>query len=598
MSIRARPYSSDEMVIDISRDRSTTRTSWLVEHKMSVVDAAAAVIGLLLCVAYGSVFLIPGWTPRVAVLLVSLPMGGVILALQMARRDAIAIVCGALVATSVVTGVLSGQARSAILGTMGTEASTLILAGSLGLLAIGRELSEQGRRAVGWAVVAGASLSSAVGLLQYVAQADSGLFSLYAERPSGLTSNPVYFGAVAAGAFGIVVGRRSTNPRTVAPDAFLAGWFGIAIALSGSRVALGSAVVIGSFVLLVRRNRRALTSVLGVLVGVAIGTVITSTVGSGLSAVNRVSSSSAGDRRATWSYALDAFRERPLHGWGLGQFRSVVQNRITVELARTLGAGRDRTLFDAHNIVIGVAVSLGLVGIVGLLSLAFLLIRRARGGLAVGACGLALSWLLQPMGLATFPLAMLLFGASLPVVLGRHAVPEPDVGATDGSIRTFGAGAWLVWLLIPGLVAGLYLVVVENSIQRAADRRDAAQVEEMVRLLPNDPFLADIAAQAWQLYASPSDPQATARSLEWSERAVSLQAQSSMWWIRHAIREFSFGYPELALRSVREARRLEPNSWLGVDLELILLQELGDEAGRAALMPLGCELGVPSCTRG
>ena len=373
----------------------------------------------------------------------------------------------------------------------------MILVGALGLLAIGRELSEQGRRAVGWAVVTGASLSCAVGLLQYLMQVDVGLFTLTAGRASGLTSNPVYFGAVAAGAFGIVAGRKSSDPRTVALDALLAGWFGIAIALSGSRVALGSVVLIGAFAMFVRRNRRALMSVLGVLVGVAIGTVITSTVGSGLSAVSRVSSGNAGDRRETWSYALDAFRERPLQGWGLGQFRMVVQNRITVDLAQTLGPGRDQTLFDAHNIVIGVAVSLGLVGIVGLVFLLVLLIRQARGGLAVGACGLALSWLLQPMGLATFPIAMLLFGASLPGVLGNVVSPALGVDATGGSVRPFGARPWLVWLLLPGLVAGLYLTGVETSIRRAVDRGDAAQTERLVELLPPNPPLADLAARAW-----------------------------------------------------------------------------------------------------
>ena len=89
MSITAHSYSSDAVATaSATRAVSTKRTSWLAEHEMGVVDAAAALIGLLLCVAYGSFFLIPGWTPRVAVLLVSLPLGIVVLALQTARRDA------------------------------------------------------------------------------------------------------------------------------------------------------------------------------------------------------------------------------------------------------------------------------------------------------------------------------------------------------------------------------------------------------------------------------------------------------------------------------------------------------------------------------
>jgi hypothetical protein len=100
---------------------------------------------------------------------------------------------------------------------------------------------------VGWAVVSGAALSSSIGLLQYLNQAQYGIFALTAERASGLTTNPVYFGAMAAGAFGIVVGRQSSNARTVPVDVALSAWFGIAIALSGARVALGSsAAVVGS----------------------------------------------------------------------------------------------------------------------------------------------------------------------------------------------------------------------------------------------------------------------------------------------------------------------------------------------------------------
>jgi hypothetical protein len=377
-------------------------------------------------------------------------------------------------------------------------------------------------------------------------------------------------------------------------DALLAVWFGIAIALSGSRVALGSAVLVGVVVVAVRRSRRGVLDLVGLVGGVGIGTVITSTFGSGLSAVNRVASDSAGDRGETWSYGLDAFRDRPLLGWGLGQFRPAVQGRITEDLARAMGADRDRTLFDAHNLVVGVAVSLGVIGLVVVGVLGVLIARKARGGLAVGACALALSWLLQPMGLATFPLALLLFGASLPGVLAAAPTSQVDTEAMPPALWMFAGRRWLALLLIPGLCAGMYLAAVEASIQRAGTDGNAAELERWVGRLPADPVLSDIAAQAWQAVA-PLDASAVDRSLEWSDRAVSLQGDSSRWWIRHAIRQYSFDRPEEALTSVRAGRRLEPNSWLGVDFELFLLDELGDESGLEDLMPLGCALGVPRC---
>ncbi len=607
MSTLASRYSPAPMA-----ERSTTRpepskrTSWLADHDLGPLDVVAALVALLLCVAYGSFFLIPGWTPRIAVLLATAPLGVAILAIQTTRRDAIAITSAVLIGLALLTGLFSGHPWSTVIGTVGTEESALILSASLGLLAIGRELSPQGRRAVGWAVVVGASLSSAIGLLQYLTQADAGLFALMGERVSGLTPSPVYFGAVAAGAFGIVVGRQSSNSRTVVLDVLLAAWFGVAISISGSRVALGAAVVVAVAALGLRRSSRALFGSLGMLGGVAVGAVITATVGTGASAVNRVAGGGVGDRREAWGYAFDAFRERPLFGWGLGEFRRVVQGRIDAQLAKVLGPAMDQSLFDAHNTIMGVAVSLGIAGLAVVVVLTVLLMRRARGGLAVGAVALALSWLLQPMGLATFPLALLLLGASMPGVpervwavaddAGTDDVGTADVGTAEARDSPLHTRPWLLWLLLPGIVAGLYLIVVETSIRRAADRLDAERVEDLVELLPPDPVLADIVAQGWQAEAASGDLQAQGRSLEWSERAVELQDDRSRWWIRHAIRQLTFADAEAALESVREARRLEPNSWTGVDLELILLDVLGDDAARQALMPLGCELGVPSCT--
>lgn len=577
------------------------RSSWLAEHDLRLLDIAAVTVGLLLCVAYGSMFLIPSWTPRFAVLLVTAPVGVAVLALQVARRDAIACVSAVLVGLSALAGITNGHLRSGLIGTIGTEESTLILLASLALLSIGRELTEQGRRAVGWAVVAGTSLSCAIGLLQYLAHADSGLFTMTADRASGLTTNPVYFGAMAAGGFGIVVGRRSSNGRTMPLDVLLAAWFGIAIALSGSRVALGSAVLVAAIVIGLRRTRRALFTSLGATVGVLIGTGITATAGAGASAVNRVSGGGVGNRRAEWGYALDAIRDRPVLGWGWGEYRTAIQGRIDVEVARELGPAMRQSLFDAHNIVLGTTVALGVVGLTVAVTLAVLIGRQARGALAVGASALAISWLMQPMGLATFPLAMLLFGASLSAVAPRVASTSTvanDVAESGVTGPAIADRSWLTWMLVPGLLLGAYVSGVDVSIRRAFDDSDSERVAALADLLPPDPVLADVVAQSWQADALNSEAGVTTsveQSLDWSRRSVELQDDRSMWWLRHAFRLSLLGRPEEALDAVREARQLEPNSWTAVDLELMLLEHLGETAAYDSLLPLGCELEVPRC---
>ena len=568
------------------------RTSWLVEHGFEPLDVVAAVAALLLCIAYGSFFLVPSWTPRVAVLVAVAPLGITFMVIQAWRRDAISIMSLALVGIAVTAGIASGHVRSTLLGTVGTEESALILASSLGLLAIGRELTPQGRRATGWAFVLGAAMSCAVGLGQYFAKADGGIFAMVSERATGLTPNPVYFGAVAAGAFGVVVGRRTTSRRTLWFDLGLAVWFGVAISISGTRVALGAAILVASLVIITRRTWRPIVVFVALIGGLVVGSIITSTFGSGANAATRVSDGSSGDRRSLWADAFAAFRERPMFGWGPGEFRRAVQSHISIHTSRRFGAGLEQAMFDAHNTFFGVAVSLGAAGLIGVLILTVLIARRARGGLVVGAGALALSWMLQPMGLATFPLTLLLIGASLPSVrIEPVAVPSNS----SSSATALGSRRSLVWLLAPGLVAGSYLVIVDVAINSAIHAGNPRRVESLIGAMPADPVLADLAAGSWRRDGTDGDPATIERVLYWSARARDLQSDRSRWWVRLGARQYAYGDAAGALESMQRARQLEPNAWSAVNAEMVLLDMLGERDEFDALTPLACELDVPAC---
>ena len=109
------------------------------------------------------------------------------------------------------------------------------------------------------------------------------------------------------------------------------------------------------------------------------------------------------------------------------------------------------------------------------------------------------------MGLATFPVALLLFGASLKSVpaltaAGSARSTEPVVEAdSHGSTRvSLGDRRWLLWLLVPGFLASMYVAGIDVSIQQAYEASDYGRVEELVGMLPADPVLADIVAQSWQ----------------------------------------------------------------------------------------------------
>jgi O-antigen ligase len=549
---------------------------------LSGFDVVASVLTLGLCVAYGTMFLVPSWTPRMMFVVAAAPIGTALVVRQAAQRDRIAITSLALLLWGIGVSLVAANPVGSIVGRVGIEESGLVLAAAVGALALGRELSDRGRVAVTWAALLGIALSCIVGLLQYLVQTDSGTLSLYAGRSSGLTSNPVYFGACAAGASGIVIARSSAQ-RFAPADLAMAILFGTAISLSASRVALGASILLAAYHCAVRRTRPTLLASGALLCGVGVGTLLTYTVGEGLNSVNRLADGGA-SRTKVWRYGIDAVLERPIQGWGFGEFRTAVQGRVTVDHARTLGDGMQNDLFDAHNAVIETAVALGVVGLLLAAVLVALICRHARGPLAVGVAALSLSWMLQPMGLATFPLALLLVGSALP--MARRS------GDHDGAAPT---SARFVLLVVPGVVAALVIGAIDISAEGRLTGADSSGLAAIVDALPDDAVLANIVGQSYELDAADGDEAAAWQALRWRERSTESQPDRTRWWVARSLLEARLGDFEAALRSVDRALVLEPNSWSAVELKVALLEASGESDEVLELMPQACDLGVPSC---
>jgi hypothetical protein len=217
--------------------------------------------------------------------------------------------------------------------------------------------------------------------------------------------------------------------------------------------------------------------------------------------------------------------------------------------------------------------------------------RRARGPLAVGALCISLSWLLQPMGLATFPLALLLAGCALP------AVDRLSARQDDGpiSISRKSASDRYAWLLVPGL----FVAAAVGAVDLAAHQRyldgDSAGLAAIIDDVPDDAVLADIVAQHYEFSAKYGDMFAARQALVWRSRSTDIQPDRSRWWVRRALLEGELGDFDGALRSVDTALELEPNSWSAVDLKVRILDASGDDDALQELMPLACALAVPSC---
>jgi O-antigen ligase len=557
---------------------------------LSWLDVVAALLALGLCVAYATPFMLPGWTPRMLVFLAVAPLALALLLRQAVRRDRIAGVAVVLIAWGAVSSALSASPVASLVGQVGLEDSGLILGTSLGLLALGRELTPRGRHVLSWSALLGIAFSSVVGVVQYLAQTDSGAFALVSGRAGGLTPNPVYYGACAAAAVGMILARPVSSRRVLLFDLVLTVLFGTAISLSAARVALGAVVVLAAAASFVRRDRRVLFVDAALVVGLAVGTMMTYAFGTGLNTVNRLGDGGA-TRSLAWRYGLQAIAERPLQGWGFGSFRAAVQGRLTVDDARSLGSLMDIELFAAHNQFLQLGVTIGVVGLVLALVLMLMVARHARGPLAVGAFGLALSGLLQPMGLTTLPLTLLLVGAALPCVVRNG----PDASGRSSDDVGAALSDWFGLLLIPGLVLACAIGVADLMLADAHRAFDSDRAAALVQALPADPLLADSVAQSYDFKFQYGDEAAGREALVWWQRATELEPTRTKWWFLRGLQEGSLGDLDAALISADRALALEPNSLRAVELKMIILEEFGDDAARDELMPLACALDVPSC---
>ena len=251
--------------------------------------------------------------------------------------------------------------------------------------------------------------------------------------------HPVFLSGLTAAAVAAAVGVRLRHRA----------WFVAALILIASALSLSAkrsgliAVVVGLVVALVRtragRARSAL--IVGVVVGtLAVWGVASSFVPAGeeLSGVQRfeqLDSDSAAARVHITKALVRAWADRPILGWGVGNTWTGYLKHATFEDVEVAHRG----IADAHNILLGTAAATGTVGLVALLALIGVVVRRAwkgprqLGWAAGAAAALFLTHLLQPVHTSLTPLMFLLAGiaagspgparaARTPARVGRAAV--------------------------------------------------------------------------------------------------------------------------------------------------------------------------------
>ncbi|MDJ0768637.1 MAG: O-antigen ligase family protein [Ilumatobacter sp.] len=552
-------------------------TSFAARHGLSSWDLTALVICLLLLVLFAPPLMFGGWTLRAALLLMAAPIGLALLVARCRRRDLAAGLLAASLVWTVIVALSSGSMRSAVLGSAGRDLSAWTIVASSALWAVGRQLSDRGRIALVEVYVWGASVVGLVGAVQVLADVRTGPLALDSGRPSAFLTNPVYFGAVCASA--LIAATVRWSPRSWRVQTVPVVVLGVGVSLSGSRVALAAAGVALVGVLLVHRSRdRLAASVLG-LGSIAAGVLLDRAVGAGRNAADRLAEGAGGGRLTAWGYGLEALGDRPIRGYGFGMFRPAVQHRFSVDFVREHAANEASSpWFDAHNVVIGVLVAVGLVGAVLFLAWVSAWLPRVSGPLAWALVPIVLHWMLQPVSVYTLPLAMLMFGA---------AAPGDD--RIDLHLRRGAVGV----LTAVGVVLGLTLFTADVLLKLAADDRNSDRAEVAALLYLRDPIVDDLVAQIHARDARLATPRTD--ELEWRQRVTEDEPDRPFWWSLLARRQIDAGQLDEAAVSIERALELQPNNVQTSRADAVLAVRLGDEDRLTAALEQLCALGQPEC---
>jgi len=556
----AEPAARSAIATDVSP--AVTRA-----RRAGIVDLLLPGFALALCLAGGfGLFVFDSYTPRMALLL-SAGVPGLLIVARAARvGDLAARMAVGLVGWLLVAALFSGEPLLALKGTVGRESSGLIVVLCFGVWGLGRSASQVAGRLALSALLIGLGLNALVGFAQVGFEVSTGPFALQFDRATGFTPNPVYFGALVATGAAVSASRIDwqLHYRLGAVAVFAA-----AVNLSGSRVALLAGLV-GVAVAGLRCRRDHWTHVaapaLSYVLGIAVSMLITSQLSSGTTSTERVVSANGGGRLQAWHYGLEAVVERPVFGWGLGRFRAATQGRFSADFVRT-SAFDDRTQawFDAHNVVLGMAVALGVTGLIVVIAWVVVASRQLRGPLVPGLVVLGLVLLVQPAGLALVPLALLIVGlaADVPRVERRPALSRATL-----------------LLVLVGIALAAYLAISDLRLDRALEVGDSRPIASAAAAFPRDSVVADLVAQSWYLDVLLGEP-AEDEFREWSERSISAEPDRPYYRSAYAFRLIELGDYDEARRQAEAAIDLQP--WhVGAWLALRAIGERTEDTGLTA----------------
>ena len=541
--------------------------------------------GALLPVLYVPVLGSPFWAPKVALLLTITLPGLLLLARAAVRRDAASLAAVAFLLACCFSAARADDPLASVTGLHDADGGLLFVAGCVGAWALACAASDTARRWLPAALLAGAGVTAVVAWLQMtIGLPGDALAPWRGARAAALQGNPVFVGALASAALCLAVAWAPMRSRWWACGGAVALFAG-AVQLSGSRAAL--IPVVGALVWAWWRH--GMRTVAVVAVALVIGTggaALVASTDDAATARSAAASSDLSTRLDIWQVGGEAFLDAPLVGAGPGRFRAVASPRWTLELAQAHGP--DVLLLDAHNVVVEYLVTVGLLGTLLGAAWIVLALRRVHGPMLGFAAALAVSWLLQPQGLDTTPLLLIAVGAAW--------VPaQPDERARVPDSQVWRAA--LALALLPGLVAGVWLVAGERELSRGEHGSWSAlqRADDMIGFFPVTQATITEREIARGLAG---DRAAQRRAIASARSTVDEEPSRPDWWIRLGEVEGEWGSPAAARRAFERALELNPWSARAMEGLRILALDARDRAEARRLADRLCRLSTATCPRG
>jgi O-antigen ligase len=544
------------------------------------VLAAAALLPVLYAPGLAS----PFWAPKVALLLTITLPGLLLLVRAAVRREPASLAAVAFLLACCLSAALADDPLASVTGLHDADGGLLFIAGCVAAWALARAASDAARRWLPVALLAGSGITAAVAWLQMtVGLPGDALAPWRGARAAALQGNPVFLGALVSAALCLAVAWTPLRRRWWACGGAVALFAG-AVQLSGSRVAL--IPILGAVVWVWWRLglRAVAVVVVAVVLGIGGAALVASTDDAATSR-SAATSSDLSTRLDIWQLGGEAFLDGPLVGAGPARFRAVASPRWTLDLAQAHGP--DVLLLDAHNVVVEHLVTVGLLGTLLGAAWIVLALRRVRGPLLGFAAALAVSWLVQPQGIDTTPLLLLALGAAwLPVRAEERGPVQESPGWRSA----------LALALLPGLVAGVWLVAGERELYRGEHGSWSAlqRADDMIGFFPVTQATITEREIARGLAGNRAAQQ---RAIASARRTAEQEPSRADWWIRLGEVEGEWGSTAAARRAFARALALNPWSVRAMEGLRILALDAGDRVGARRLADRLCRLSDATCPR-